>query len=593
MREASGGGAVKRLVLAAVIGVLLTTAERTLAADAIMLTKTPPPAAPVAYDWTGFYVGGHLGFATGSSNWTATQPGAASLSGSLDLFNPFDAFKGTGGDLLGLQAGYNYMLPSRLVVGAEADVSFPSLLAGSQIFGSALTGTASYTDQVEFSGTVRGRIGYAPNFDGASNWLFYATGGFAYSYDQLTRSQIAGVSGTAGPGTVESLFMVPRVGGAVGGGVELALTPSWMARLEYLYTDYASHAVDFPAGAQRFTSDLAVQTVRVGLDYRLGQNGIDPDIFTKGPAALDLDWFAVHGQTTFIEQYTPPFHSPYVGVNSLIPNQGRETWNSTLGLGAKLWQGAEFWFDPELGQGFGLSNTEGVAGYVSGAAFKVGASVPYPRMQRYFMRQTIDLGGDEQKVDADFNQFAGSQTADRLVITLGKFSVSDVFDTNKYAQNPRKDFMNWALIDAGTFDYAADAWGYTYGGSAEWYTGNWTFRGGIFDLSNTPNSPELDPTFDQFQWIAEIERRYDLLGHPGKIAITGFLSRGRMGDFADAIALAQATGAAADIAAVRQYRSRPGLDIESRTGDHRRSWRLHTGRLGRRQCRALRLHRCR
>ncbi len=557
-----GGVTVKKAIVGAVIAVAFATGERTLAADGAMLTKTPPPA-PVAYDWTGFYVGGHLGYASGSSNWSATQAGAATptLGGSLDLYNTFDMFKGTGSYLLGFQAGYNYMFPTRLVVGAEADVSFPSVLSGSQTMASALIGQVSYQDQVEFSGTVRGRIGYAANLGGMGNWLFYATGGFAYSYDQLTRTQIAGVSGTATPGTVENLFMVPRIGGAVGGGVEVALTPSWMARLEYLYTDYASHTVDFPAGAQRFTSDLAVQTVRVGLDYRLGTNGVDPDLFTKGPSALDLDWFAVHGQTTFIEQYAPPFHAPYSGINSLASNSGRETWDSTLYLGFKLWQGAEFWVDPELGQGFGLSNTEGVAGFPSGAAFKVGASVPYSRIQRAFMRQTIDLGGETQKVDADQNVFAGSQTADRLVITLGKFSVSDVFDTNKYAQNPRKDFMNWSLIDAGTFDYAADAWGYTYGGSAEWYTGNWTVRGGIFDLSIVPNSTDLDPSFGQFQWLGEIERRYDLWGHPGKLAVTGFLSRGRMGSFADAIALAQATGGPADITAVRKYQSRGGLDM--------------------------------
>jgi high affinity Mn2+ porin len=177
------------------------------------------------------------------------------------------------------------------------------------------------------------------------------------------------------------------------------------------------------------------------------------------------------------------------------------------------------------------------------------------------VRQTIDLGGDQQKVEADQNQFAGAQTADRLVVTVGKFSVSDVFDTNKYAQNPRKDFMNWALIDAGTFDYAADAWGYSYGASAEWYRGDWTFRGGLFDLSIVPNSTELDPSFAQFQWLGEIERRYALWGHPGKLAITGFLSRGRMGTFEDAIELAQTAGTAPDTALVRQYRSRGGLDL--------------------------------
>ena len=187
--------------------------------------------------------------------------------------------------------------------------------------------------------------------------------------------------------------------------------------------------------------------------------------------------------------------------------------------------------------------------------------MPYGRIQRAFIRQTIDLGGETQKVAADQNLFAGSQTADRLVITIGKFSVSDIFDTNKYAQNPRKDFMNWALIDTGSFDYAADAWGYSYGASAEWYKGDWTLRGGLFDLSTVPNGTDLDTTFGQFQWVGEIERRYDLWEHPGKIAVTGFLTRGRLGTYQDAIALAAVTGGPADIAAVRQYTSRGGAGV--------------------------------
>ena len=553
---------MNKFVAGAVIVVVFATAQRAIAADDIMVTKAPttPYSAASAYDWTGFYVGSHLGYAGGSSHWSATQDGAAapSLAGTLDFFNMYNAFRGTGSDLLGFQAGYNYMFRSRFLVGAEADVSFPAVLGGSQTISSALIGQASYQEQVQMSGTARARVGYAPG-----NWLLYATGGFTWSYDQFTRTQLAGVpvGGTVQPGGVETLLMVPRIGGAVGAGIELALTPSWMARLEYLYTDYGLRGVTFADAAQRFDSDLAVQTLRLGLDYRLGSDGINPDVFTKGPAALDMGWFAVHGQTTFIEQYAAPFHAPYSGVNSLASNIGRETWDATLAAGFKLWQGAELWIDPEIDQGFGLSNTEGVAGFPSGAAFKIGASVPYPRIQRTFIRQIIDLGGETQKVDADLNQFAGSQTADRLVITVGKFSVSDVFDTNKYAQNPRKDFMNWALIDAGTFDYAADAWGYTYGAAAEWYRGNWTLRGGLFDLSIVPNSTELDPTFAEFQWIGEIERRYAFWGHPGKIAVTGFLSRGRMGSFEDATALAAITGGPADIAAVREYRSRGGVSM--------------------------------
>ena len=360
---------------------------------------------------------------------------------------------------------------------------------------------------------------------------------------------------------MENLFLVPRVGGAVGAGVEVALPSHWTAQLEYLFTDYDSRSVMFPAGAQRFNSDLLLNELRFGLNYRFNNDtskSADKDVT---PPALQTDNFAVHAQTTFLEQYDPRFRSPYTGTNSLIPNLGRETWDATIFLGVRLWNGAEFWINPEIDQGFGLSGTLGVAGFPSGEAYKVGASVPYARVPRAFIRQTIDLGGDAQKVDAAANQFSGSQTSNRLVITIGKFGVTDIFDTNKYAHDPRGDFMNWSLVDTGTFDYAADAWGFTYGAAAEWYQGSWTVRVGLFDLSVVPNSTELDTTFTQFQWVGEIERRYELWGQPGKLAVTGFLTRGRMGSFADAIALAAVTGGPADITAVRHYNGRGGISL--------------------------------
>jgi high affinity Mn2+ porin len=76
-----------------------------------------------------------------------------------------------------------------------------------------------------------------------------------------------------------------------------------------------------------------------------------------------------------------------------------------------------------------VSNSFGVAGYVSGEAYKLGKNDPYYRMSRAFFRQTIDLGGEIQKVDPDLNQLGGSQTANRVVITIGKYSVVDIFDT--------------------------------------------------------------------------------------------------------------------------------------------------------------------
>jgi high affinity Mn2+ porin len=551
--------------------VLAVLGQGALGADAALPVKAPPhksqeKSKDKSYDWSGFYAGAHFGYATGSSPWSATATGvvAPALTGALDLFNGYDMFKGTGSYFAGFQGGYNYLLPSRFLIGVEADISFPNTLGGMATFSSPATGAASYAEQVEMSGSLRGRVGYAPNLvGGTGNWLFYATGGLAWTEDRFTRTQIAGTpsGGTAVPGTVENLFLVPRVGGVAGVGVALGLTPNWSARLEYLYAEYCARSVTFSGGAQQFASSLAVQSVRVGLDYQLGHDGIDPAIVTKGVSPLDLDWFSFKGQTTFIEQYAPPFRSPYLGPHSLDPNQGRESWDAMYFVGAKLWQGAEVWVDPEIDQGFGIGNTEGIAGYPSGASFKVGASVPYARVQRAFVRQTIDLGGDSEKVEADQNQFAGSNTTDRLVITVGKYSVSDVFDQNKYAQNPRKDFMNWALIDTGTFDYAADAWGYSYGAAAEWYEGQWTLRGGVFDLTTVPNSEDLDPHFGQFQWLGEIERRYELWSHPGKIAFTGFLTRARLGTYEDAIALAQVTGGPADIVAVRQYRSRTGLGV--------------------------------
>jgi high affinity Mn2+ porin len=86
-------------------------------------------------------------------------------------------------------------------------------------------------------------------------------------------------------------------------------------------------------------------------------------------------------------------------------------------------------------------------------------------------------------------------------------------------------------------------------------------RGGLFDLSTAPNATTLDPTFHQFQTIGEIERRYSIWDQPGKLAVTGFLTRGRMGSFEDAILLAGMTGGPANIAAVRQYQSRGGISM--------------------------------
>lgn len=278
-------------------------------------------------------------------------------------------------------------------------------------------------------------------------------------------------------------------------------------------------------------------------------------------AAEDTNRFTWFLQATYVEQHVNDFYSPYSGRNSLTPDQSRQTADMTLYTGARPWPGAELWVNSELDQGFGLDDTTGLAGFSSGEAYKVGRSRPYFRLQRAFLRQTWSLGGERSAVPATPNQLSGASAADRVVVTVGKFSVADVFDNNRYAHDPRQDFLNWSLVDTGSFDYAADAWGYTVGAALEWYQGAWTLRGGFFDVSDVPNSPHLEPGFAENQSVVELERRFELGGRPGKIAATGYSTHARMALLADAVAWGAAHGTAPDPAAVRQMRDRRGLSF--------------------------------
>ncbi len=282
------------------------------------------------------------------------------------------------------------------------------------------------------------------------------------------------------------------------------------------------------------------------------------------PETAEPEWFSLHAQVTNVTQYHPSFDSDFRGPNSLDPgNRGDETADATLFAGLALWQGGEVYANAEIDQGFGLSNTLGLAGFSSGEAYKVGARDPYIRLPRAFFRQTIDLGGEVATVDPDKNQLGGTRAADNVVITLGKFSVTDIFDDNSYAHDPRADFLNWSIIDGGAFDYAADAWGFSYGGAAEWTQSWWTLRGGVFDLSRVPNSKFLDRGFDQFELVTEMEERHQIGDQPGKIKLLAFLNRGNMANYNDAVRAALGTGHVPQVADVRGYASKPGIELNA------------------------------
>jgi high affinity Mn2+ porin len=305
-----------------------------------------------------------------------------------------------------------------------------------------------------------------------------------------------------------------------------------------------------------------------------------PPLGTPTPAP---ERFSFHAQSTDTQQYHGTFPAAYSGPLSMANTPDtQKTIDVTLYLGARLWDGGAIYIDPELDQGFGLGNdiggppytgTVGVAGYVSGEAYKVGRDSSYGRIQRFFVRQTIDLGGDEQTVDPDVNQLGASERVEHITLTAGKFAVTDVFDDNVYAHDPKNDFLNWSIIDMGAFDYAADAWGYTYGTSAELAGAESTLRAGLFQLSAEPNGIAIEHTpFRQYSGILEFERRTSLFGgHPGAIKALVYGDDAYLGSYADALALAAATGAlpnTADVRTGRHWKLGAGLNVAQEIASH-------------------------
>ena len=265
-------------------------------------------------------------------------------------------------------------------------------------------------------------------------------------------------------------------------------------------------------------------------------------------------------QVTNVTQRHSRFRSPYSGDNSLSRNgRTEETTDVTLFFGRRLSERTELWINPEIDQGFGFNNTLGVAGFPSGEAYKVGQNRPYFRLHRAFVRQTISLGGEDAQVEAATNQMPLRTTADNLVLTFGKFGAVDIFDTNRYAHDPRADFLNWSIIDAGAFDYGADSWGYTFGVAAELNQGPWTLRTGLFQLPSEPNGKVAGFHPQRHMLAVEAEWRYALSAQPGKVKLLAFVNRAPMGSYDDAVALATRNADVPDTGLVRRFQSRAGL----------------------------------
>src|SRR5258708_124256 len=147
-----------------------------IAADIRLPVKVPHIQS--VFDWTGFYIGAHAGFGRGASSAVLSDPAITASSGSF------------GGVIGGVQAGYNVQLSSGIVLGAEADITFPNYLASNSIAALLATPRSAVVEQIDYAGTLRGRIGYA-----SGHWLAYATGGLASARQRFVNTPAIGSAG--------------------------------------------------------------------------------------------------------------------------------------------------------------------------------------------------------------------------------------------------------------------------------------------------------------------------------------------------------------------------------------------------------------
>jgi high affinity Mn2+ porin len=491
-----------------------------LARAADMPFKTT--AVKAIYDWSGFYLGGHAGYGGGSFG-----PGTNPLPQQGVAF-PHSIT----GLIGGYQAGYSRQLANNVVLGIEADASFSSPLDAPALI------PAPFHTTIDYVGTVRGRAGYA-----FGRVLPYVTGGFAWGHTHVNINDAAGDI-VSSPGQNQT-------GWTAGAGVEFAVSGNWSAKLEYDYIDFSRRTYDLGAfGLPPVNVDPNMHLLKFGLNYRFGDLPAWGAPATVKTALPESDDWNVHAQTTFLPSAYPPFRSPYAGPNSLPGSgQARETWTTTAFLGVRLWQGGEFYFNPAVSQGFGLNSTLGLAGFSNGEAQKGGTTFPKFRPERYYLRQTFGLGGEQEELPDVANQLPGKRDVDRVTVVVGRFAVGDFFDGNSYAKDPRADFMNWAMWSSAAYDFPADLPGYTRGAVAELNRKDWAIRAGLFQVPSAPNSDVL--TFRTGGAVVEFEERHRIFDHPGKLRLGIFANRGNTGNYRQAVAIA-GLDPALDINAVMQ-----------------------------------------
>lgn len=146
-----------------------------------------------------------------------------------------------------------------------------------------------------------------------------------------------------------------------------------------------------------------------------------------------------------------------------------------------------------------LSGLHGIGGSIQNFELQKSGSVsPSLYRARLYLRQTFELGGEEQRKDSDPLQLGHTTGAQRIVLTAGNFSSLDVFDRNVVTGDPRQTFFNMAFMTHSSWDFAADARGYSWGFAAELYWNKWVLRAGRMLPPQNPNSLPIDFRFWQY-----------------------------------------------------------------------------------------------
>lgn len=265
------------------------------------------------------------------------------------------------------------------------------------------------------------------------------------------------------------------------------------------------------------------------------------------------------GYPSFSAKYTNPAYLVVSGTGSSLPTQGqaRETQSADVYFGYRLKFDTEFHLDALVWQGFGLNNTYGIGDFPDGEAFKVGVRYPHFSLVRFFVRKTVNLGGgtEQESVDDSLLTLRAKQDKNRITFTVGRFSAKDMFDNNAYANDPRVQFMNWALMANAAWDYPADALGYTTGIAIEWNYSKWTLRYGWFQMSKYRNSFTAEglyltipseatagdgKIFQDWGMVTELEHRHSIGVRTGAVRLLAFDDRANMGSYKAAVALANA-----------------------------------------------------